>query len=154
MVCIWRIGGNPKFCVTAKSGANRVKFIMGDRRVIGCRLINNITPVGRDVKAKLSYPPLPSIWTGITQACARRSRQPFGRGSYSSPADVRSTSSWCPSWPDTAFSAGCHRWGTRIWLWSHCTAVNANIKVSHLAGFRSWMIEPPKDVLYNSRRLW
>ena len=26
-------GGNPKFCVTAKSGANRVKFIMGGRRV-------------------------------------------------------------------------------------------------------------------------
>lgn len=25
--------GNPKFCVTAKSGANRVKFIMGGRRV-------------------------------------------------------------------------------------------------------------------------
>ena len=25
-------GGNPKFCVTAKSGANRVKFIMGGRR--------------------------------------------------------------------------------------------------------------------------
>ena len=24
---------NPKFCVTAKSGANRVKFIMGGRRV-------------------------------------------------------------------------------------------------------------------------
>ena len=24
---------NPKFCVTAKSGANREKFIMGDRRV-------------------------------------------------------------------------------------------------------------------------
>ena len=52
---------NPKFCVKVKCGANRVKFIMGDRRVIGCRLINNITPVGRDVKAKLSYPPLPSI---------------------------------------------------------------------------------------------
>ena len=28
-----RIRGNPKFCVTAKSGANRVKFIMGGRRV-------------------------------------------------------------------------------------------------------------------------
>lgn len=27
------IRGNPKFCVTAKSGANRVKFIMGGRRV-------------------------------------------------------------------------------------------------------------------------
>ena len=40
----------PKFCVTAKSGANRVKFIMGGRRVIGCRLINNITPAGWDVK--------------------------------------------------------------------------------------------------------
>ena len=26
-------GGNPKFCVTAKSGANREKFIMGGRRV-------------------------------------------------------------------------------------------------------------------------
>ena len=26
-------GGNPKFCVTAKSGANSVKFIMGGRRV-------------------------------------------------------------------------------------------------------------------------
>lgn len=26
-------GSNPKFCVTAKSGANRVKFIMGGRRV-------------------------------------------------------------------------------------------------------------------------
>ena len=25
--------GNPKFCVTAKSGANREKFIMGGRRV-------------------------------------------------------------------------------------------------------------------------
>ena len=25
--------GNPKFCVTAKSGANSVKFIMGGRRV-------------------------------------------------------------------------------------------------------------------------
>ena len=24
--------GNPKFCVTAKSGANREKFIMGGRR--------------------------------------------------------------------------------------------------------------------------
>ena len=28
-----RDGDNPKFCVTAKSGANRVKFIMGGRRV-------------------------------------------------------------------------------------------------------------------------
>ena len=27
------IWGNPKFCVTAKSGANREKFIMGGRRV-------------------------------------------------------------------------------------------------------------------------
>ena len=27
------LGGNPKFCVTAKSGANREKFIMGGRRV-------------------------------------------------------------------------------------------------------------------------
>ena len=27
------IGDNPKFCVTAKSGANREKFIMGGRRV-------------------------------------------------------------------------------------------------------------------------
>ena len=27
------IGGNSKFCVTAKSGANRVKFIMGGRRI-------------------------------------------------------------------------------------------------------------------------
>ena len=26
-------GDNPKFCVTAKSGANREKFIMGGRRV-------------------------------------------------------------------------------------------------------------------------
>ena len=26
-------GGNPKFCVTAKNGANREKFIMGGRRV-------------------------------------------------------------------------------------------------------------------------
>ena len=26
------IGGNPKFCVTAKTGANREKFIMGGRR--------------------------------------------------------------------------------------------------------------------------
>ena len=26
------LGGNPKFCVTAKSGANREKFIMGGRR--------------------------------------------------------------------------------------------------------------------------
>ena len=25
-------GGNPKFCVTAKNGANREKFIMGGRR--------------------------------------------------------------------------------------------------------------------------
>ncbi|MCU6790409.1 Uncharacterised protein [uncultured Butyricicoccus sp.] len=25
--------GNPKFCVTAKNGANREKFIMGGRRV-------------------------------------------------------------------------------------------------------------------------
>ena len=30
----WKdLGGNPKFCVTAKSGANREKFIMGGRRV-------------------------------------------------------------------------------------------------------------------------
>lgn len=27
-----QLGGNPKFCVTAKSGANREKFIMGGRR--------------------------------------------------------------------------------------------------------------------------
>ncbi len=51
----------PKFCVTAKSGANRVKFIMGGRRVIGCRLVYNITPVGRDVKTKSFISPLPSI---------------------------------------------------------------------------------------------
>ena len=33
---LYRFGekrGNPKFCVTAKSGANREKFIMGGRRV-------------------------------------------------------------------------------------------------------------------------
>ena len=29
----FKLGGNPKFCVTAKSGANREKFIMGGRRV-------------------------------------------------------------------------------------------------------------------------
>ena len=29
----WQTGDNPKFCVTAKSGANRVKFIMGGRRI-------------------------------------------------------------------------------------------------------------------------
>ena len=29
---------------------------MGGRRVIDCRLVYNITPVGRDVKAELSYP--------------------------------------------------------------------------------------------------
>ena len=52
---------NPKFCVTAKSGANRVKFIMGGRRVIDCRLVYNITPVGRDVKTKPFISPLPSI---------------------------------------------------------------------------------------------
>ncbi len=51
----------PKFCVTAKSGANRVKFIMGGRRVIDCRLVYNITPVGRDVKTKSFISPLPSI---------------------------------------------------------------------------------------------
>ena len=28
-----QLRGNPKFCVTAKSGANREKFIMGGRRV-------------------------------------------------------------------------------------------------------------------------
>ena len=52
---------NPKFCVIAKSGANRVKFIMGGRRVIDCRLVYNITPVGRDVKTKPFISPLPSI---------------------------------------------------------------------------------------------
>ena len=51
----------PKFCVTAKSGVNRVKFIMGGRRVIDCRLVYNITPVGRDVKTKSFISPLPSI---------------------------------------------------------------------------------------------
>ena len=51
----------PKFCVTAKSGVNRVKFIMGGRRVIDCRLVYNITPVGRDVKTKPFISPLPSI---------------------------------------------------------------------------------------------
>ena len=51
----------PKFCVTAKSGANRVKFIMGGRRVIDCRLVYNITPVGRDVKTKPFISPLPAI---------------------------------------------------------------------------------------------
>ena len=55
------IGDYPKFCVTAKSGANRVKFIMGGRRVIDCRLVYNITPVGRDVKTKSFISPLPSI---------------------------------------------------------------------------------------------
>ena len=55
------IRDNPKFCVTAKSGANRVKFIMGGRRVIDCRLVYNITPVGRDVKTKPFISPLPSI---------------------------------------------------------------------------------------------
>lgn len=55
------MGDYPKFCVTAKSGANRVKFIMGGRRVIDCRLVYNITPVGRDVKTKPFISPLPSI---------------------------------------------------------------------------------------------
>ena len=30
---VFFLRGNPKFCVTAKSGANREKFIMGGRRV-------------------------------------------------------------------------------------------------------------------------
>lgn len=27
-----------------------------------------------------------------------------------------------PSWPNTTFSAGCHRQETRIWPWLPCTA--------------------------------
>ena len=33
LIALGIMGGNPKFCVTAKSGANREKFIMGGRRV-------------------------------------------------------------------------------------------------------------------------
>ena len=42
---------NPKFCVNSKWGADRAKLVQGGRRVNpGCRLDNNITPVGADVK--------------------------------------------------------------------------------------------------------
>ena len=44
------MGVNPKFCVNSIWGANRAKFIQGGSRGSGCRLVNNITPVGSDVK--------------------------------------------------------------------------------------------------------
>ena len=55
------IRDNPKFCVTAKSGANRVKFIMGGRRIkrLPPCLQHNANGTGCQGGAIIS--PLPSI---------------------------------------------------------------------------------------------
>ena len=46
----WRSWVNPKFCVKSILDENRASFIWGGSKATGCRLTNNITPMGADVK--------------------------------------------------------------------------------------------------------
>ena len=54
-------GVNSKFCVKSISGAHRANLFLAAAGLSGCRLVNNITPVGRMSRVVSTFGPVDKV---------------------------------------------------------------------------------------------